>query len=359
MKKVGLVLINYQDYARRFLAACRDSLRLQDYPQEMMRVYIVDNASSQATRDFLAQIYPEAQILTRVDGNYAAANNLGCRQASADGCDLLVTVNMDTEMAPTWLSELVSALVSNSEFGLAQAKILLFPKNEREKQEPKINTLGNFCHFLGFGTTSAYGEPDREISGYPEISGYASGCCFIMRRELFGQVGGWNEDYYMYHDDIEFSLKVRLAGYKIVLAPKSIIFHKYEFSRSAKMLYYMERNRYLLVFSFYPAGFLLFLAPVFMIMDLGLLLFAILKGWLPTWLKARAFFLQPSSWLIIGRERRHLQRLAQIDFYNLAAGFKGKLKFSEIDNLLLRLVANPLLNVYWQFVQSLLMKRKS
>ncbi len=356
-KKIGIILINYHDYARRFLEACRDSLRLQNYPADKVIVYIVDNASSAGTREFLTQIYPEAKILFRSDGNYSAANNLGFRQAVADGCDYLVTVNMDTEMAPDWLSELVQALESDPSVGVSQSKVLLFPQNEEEKNSPRLNTLGNHCHFLGFGTTSAYGEKDREISGYPEIRGYASGCCFIVKRELFEQIGGWNEEYYMYHDDIEFSFKARLAGYKIVLAPKSRIFHKYEFSRSVRMLYYMERNRYLLAFSFYPRRLLLFLAPAFIIMDLGLLIFSLSKGWARTWLKVRFYFLKPGTWWRIRKERRHFQNIAKKDFSALAEDFKGKLEFTEIDNPLLQYIGNPLLNFYWAAVKRLAIKR--
>lgn len=353
-KLVGIVLVNYKDYAEKFLAACRDSLRAQNYPAAEFKVYIVDNASSDKSYAYLKTCYPEAKILTRTDGNYCAANNLGFEEAIKDACKYLVALNMDTEMAPNWLSELVLALDKNPEAGIAQSKILLYPRAETERQNLKINTLGNRLNFLGFGFTSDYQEANREISGYPEITGYASGCCFITRKEVFISIGGWDESYYMYHDDIEFSLKARLTGHKIILAPQSVVFHKYEFARSVRMLYYMERNRYLLVLNFYPRPLLIFLAPAFIIMSLGMFVFALAKGWVATWFRVFGFFLKPATWKQIKTARAKIKKISRIPFSDIAKNLESQIDFSEINNPLLKYVGNPILKVYWRLAKKLI-----
>jgi len=352
-KTVGLILINYQDYAARFLTACRDSLRAQTYPAAALKIYIVDNAATAASAEYLKKNYPEAMILPRADGNYAAANNLGCERAIADGCEYLAALNMDTEVAPEWLAELVKALDSNSAAGSAQSKILLYPK-DGDKKTARLNSLGNIIHCLGFGFTSAYGEADRAISGYPEIKGYASGCSFIIRREVWRQVGGYEEEFYMYHDDLELGLKVRLAGHKIILAPLSVVYHKYEFSRSAKMLYYMERNRHLTMLIFYPAGLLWLLALPGCAMDLGLLLAAVLGGWLGTELRVYAYFCQPRNYAKIGEARRRLRQLAKVKFSVLAQDFSGRIEFQEINNPALKYLVNPFFSWYWSLVKKII-----
>ena len=68
-KKVGIVLINFQNYAERFLLPCRDSLRCQDYPADLINVYIIDNASTAGTLEYLRVNYPEAKIVPRLDGS--------------------------------------------------------------------------------------------------------------------------------------------------------------------------------------------------------------------------------------------------------------------------------------------------
>lgn len=353
-KKVGIILINFKDYAERFLAPCRDSLRAQNYPQELTNIYIIDNASTPETESYLKSQYPEAKILPREDGNYSAANNLGFKNALEDKCEYLVTVNMDTEMDINWLSELVKALDSNPEAGIAQSKILLFPKNEEEKKHPKINSLGNIIHFLGFGFTSAYGELDREINGYPEIKGYASGCSFIIRSEVLNKIGGYNEEYYMYHDDLEISLKANLAGYKIILAPLSIIFHKYEFSRSTKMIYYMERNRYLTIMTFYPAPSLILILLPALVMDMGILGYSIIKGWFKEEIKIYQYFFSLKNYDMIFAEREKIKSFKKVRFSAVAKNFSGRIEFQEIANPILKYLVNPGLDLYWRIIKHII-----
>ena len=353
-KKVGIILINFKDYSERFLAPCRDSLRCQDYPAELINIYIIDNASTPETIKYLHDNYPEAKILPRLDGNYSAAGNLGFEEAKSDECDYFVSVNMDTEMNPTWLRELVLALENNPEVGIAQSKILLFPKNEEEKKNPKINSLGNVIHFLGFGFTSAHGEADREIKGYPEIKGYASGCSLIIRAEIIDKIGGYNEEYYMYHDDMEISLKVKLAGYKIILAPRSIIYHKYDFKRSTKMIYYMERNRYLTLMTFYPFYLLALITIPWIIMDLGMIFYSLCSGWFKEEMKIYGYFCHFKNYDKIEVEREKIRSFSVVPFSSLAKYFAGKIEFQEIANPILKYIVNPVFNLYWWLVKKLI-----
>lgn len=354
LKKVGVILINYKDYAFRFLSPCRDSLRLQTYPSGLFNVYIVDNASTPETVVFLKTCYAEARVLTRLDGNYAAANNMGFRQAIADGCDYLVTVNMDTEMDATWLEELVVALDSNHEAGIAQSKILLFPRAEMEQKHPRLNSLGNIIHYLGFGFTSNYGEVDREVCGYPSIQGYASGCSFIIRSEVYLATGGYNEEMYMYHDDLELSLKVRLANYNIILAPRSRIFHKYEFARSINMIYYMERNRLLTILYFYPIFLILLISPWLLIMEVGLFFYAAIRGWFLVKVRASAYFWSLYNWPLIYKERQRIKINSRKKFCQLARDFVGEINFQEIANPILKYLVNPLSGAYWRLIKKII-----
>jgi GT2 family glycosyltransferase len=354
MKKVGIVLVNYKEYANKYLSACRDTLRTQTYTDFI--VYIIDNASSSESITYLKNSYPEAVILPREDGNYCAANNLGMKQAITDGCDYLVAANMDTEFEPDWLKELVLALVNNPEAGIAQSLILLYPKTEAERLDPKINTSGNVIHFLFFGFTSNYNLKKSAVilNNYQEITGYASGCSFIIRSEIFTKIGCYNEDYYMYHDDLDISLKTKLAGYKIILATNSIMWHKYEFERSVRMLYYMERNRAISFLVFYPIGIILLLSPVFVAMSLGMALFSILGGWFTTKLKVSISFLKLSTWKLITKMRREHRQITKENLSNIAKKFSGRIEFQEIDNPILKYLVNPVFNAYWNLVKKII-----
>ena len=271
-----------------------------------------------------------------------------------DDCEYLVSVNLDTVAEPDWLAELAAALENNSTAGMAQSKILLYPKDEAEKTVPRINSLGNIIHFFSFGYTDGYGQADRAISGYPEITGYASGCSFIIRREALEKVGGYNEEFYMYHDDLELGLKVRLAGYKIILAPQSVIYHKYEFQRSRQMIYYMERNRYLTMLTFYPIYFWFLIILPCLIMDFGLLFFSMMSGWFREEMKIYGYFCWPFTYKRIFFERRRVKRLKTVPFSRIARDFVGRIEFQEVANPILKYLVNPLFNGYWRVVKRLL-----
>jgi GT2 family glycosyltransferase len=347
--KVGVVLVNYKDYAKKFLAECRDSLRLQDYKDS--KVYIVDNASSQESREYLKSVYPEAAIIARDDGNYSAANNAGAKAAIVDGAEILVIANMDTAFDEGWLSGLVASLESDKSVGIVQSKILLYPT---AGQKAKINSLGNVLHFLGFGFSSAYLEDDREIAGRPEIKAYASGCSLAIRKEVFEMIGGYNEEYFMYHDDVELSWKARFLGFKIILAPKSRCYHKFEFSRSVKKVYFMERNRWIFIFSFYELATILAIVPALIIMEAGQIFFALWRGWLPEKLRAYAYFLKPANWRRLLLERKKIQSFRRLADKELIDRLEGEISFQEIDNIILKKIANPFFRAYWLFAKKLI-----
>ncbi|HKK53923.1 MAG TPA: glycosyltransferase family 2 protein [Patescibacteria group bacterium] len=350
-KKVGIVLVNYKDYAKKYLEEAWQSLMLQDYPKDKYYIYIVDNASSQESFSYLSNNYSEAKILSREDGNYAAANNLGANTAISDGCDYIVICNMDTVFEKDWLKELVVSADNNKEAGIIQSKILLYDKENKDSK--KINTLGNNLHFLGFGLVSSYGEDDEKISDYNNKFTYASGCSLLIKKEVFEKIGGYNEEFYMYHDDVELSLKARLLGYDIILAPKSVLYHKYEFSRSIRMLYYMERNRLLTLFLFYNTRTLALIALAIIISELGLLIYSLFNSWLVTKLKVYKYFFSFKNIATIRRERKKIKSLKKISDKELFSFVSANLEFGAKPSLVLKLF-NPLIVCYYKFVKRLL-----
>lgn len=348
MQQVSIIIVNYTGYAERFLADCTASLRAQECPDFLWRLYLVDNCSSAHSLAYLKQQAPEAAVIARANGNYAAANAAGIEQAIKDGCEYFIIANMDVVFAQNWLQELVKA-VEPANIGIAQSKILLYGKDN------KINSVGNILHFLGFGYTRGYGEIDSgQYDDMNEINGYASGCSLIIKKEVIAKIGNYDTQYYMYHDDLEFSWRARLAGYKIAFAPLSVIYHKYEFSRSVRMAYYIERNRYLAIFSFYKLPTIILLLPALIGMELGLLAYALTQGLLLTKLKIYWYFLLPSTWQHIFTVRYQAQKFRVVSDKEIAHSIAGKIEYQEIMNPILKYVVNPVFNVYWNLVKKII-----
>jgi GT2 family glycosyltransferase len=348
MAKIGVIIVNFKDYANKFLADCRDGLENQTLRREDYAVYIVDNASSEESLRYLKQNYSEAIILPRKDGNFSAANNLGTNRAIKDGCQIVVIVNMDVEIDQNWLKSLTDPIYQNKN-AIYQSKLLsYFNKN-------KINSIGNSFHYLGFGFTDGNNTEDKYgETAIKELQGFASGCALAFHRDVWVKVNGWNEDYYMYHDDLEFGWKARLLGIKSYLVTNSIIYHKYQFNRSMKMVYYMERNRYLAMLHFYKWKTLVVLFPMIAILEIAMWFYSIISGWWIQKLKVLIYFFRISTWKKILSTRKQVQITRKVRDQEIIATFKGKVIFQEINNPVLQHIGNPLMNIYFKLAKRII-----
>ena len=345
MRQIAIIIVNYTGYAEKFLADCIASLRAQECPDWLWQLYLIDNCSSEQSVNYLKQQAPEAVIIPRADGNYAAANAVGVAQALKDGSEYFVIANMDVVFDSHWLEELVK-MTQVEGIGIAQSKILLYG------QDNKINSVGNIIHFLGFGYTRGYGEVDGgQYDDIKEINGYASGCSLIIKKEVMDKIGNYDREYYMYHDDLEFGWRAKLAGYKIAFAPQSIVYHKYEFSRSVRMLYYLERNRYLAIFSFYKLPTIILLLPALIAMEFGLLIYALAKGLLLIKIKIYWYWLRPSTWRHVSKVRRQVKKFRRLSEREIVRQMSGRIEYQEIMNPVLQYIVNPLFSLYWNIAR--------
>ena len=360
--KIGIVLINYKTYAKRFLEDCRDSMRKIDYPKDKYVVYIVDNATSPETEAYIHETWPEAVILpNKENSGWGGGNNVGIERAFADGCEDIVLSNMDVIVHQDWLKELVEAAYSDKKIGMVQSKLLLWPIKDGVQ---RINSVGNQIHFLGFGYCKGYGEPEivRNPSQPPqnprggefEDIPYASGASCYIKGEVFKKIGLCNPDFFMYHDDVELCLKAKLAGYRIVLAPKSIMWHKYEFGRSILQVYYMERNRLITVLEFYKLPTLALLAPAFFVMELCVFAGSLVGGYAKPKLRSWGYFFKVSSWKKICRERRSIQALRRMSDRAFLQDATGRILFQEVMNPVLKYIVNPAMSIYWRVAKQIM-----
>jgi GT2 family glycosyltransferase len=348
-KKVGIILVNYKDYAKRFLNDCRDSLRAQKYLN--YQVYIVDNASSLESVKYLQENYAEAKIIENANNDgFAKGNNDGIKAALADGCDYVFLLNMDTVIEPDALAEMVKATEADEKIGAVQARLMLFDNKNI------INSLGNETHFLGFGYSSGYGETWSEKNSKFKIQNskfyimYPSGAAVLFKKAALEEVGSFDEEYWMYNEDQELGWRLLLAGWKNVLAPEAVVYHKYEFSRSISKYYWMDRNRILAILECYQISTLILIAPAFLIMELGLILFSIKNGSLKEKIKVWQYFLSAKNWQYIKTARARNQKLRKIKDKEIAKLITGKIWYQEIGDWKLRLI-NPVFNAYWILVR--------
>ncbi|MDD4902530.1 MAG: glycosyltransferase family 2 protein [Patescibacteria group bacterium] len=393
MKRVGVILVNYKDYAQRFLMDCRDSLRAMDYPHEALAFYIVDNETGDESFAYLQDNFSEAKILRNKNNDgFAKGNNDGMKVALADGCEYVFLLNMDTVIEPNALAEMVKTAEADAKIGAVQARLMLasvplapsespaegtLTKSAAESADArlcrsqKINSLGNITHFLGFGYSIGYGEEwkgsyDATVMTVthpglrPPLSrgeliniAYPSGAAVLFKKEVLRAVGLFDEDYWMYNEDQELGWRIWLSCWRCVLAPAAVVYHKYEFSRSIAKHYWMDRNRLLAIFECYEPLTLILIMPALLVMELGLTLFSIQSGWFNEKLKVWNYFLSYDNWERIKKSRARNQGLRKVRDKELARLITGKIWYQEVDDWKLRLI-NPIFNAYWQLVKVVL-----
>jgi len=345
MTKVFIIIVNYN--GQKYLPALFSSLDKQTTKAEII---LVDNHSTDNSVVFVEQSYPDVKIIKNQENlGFAQGNNVGIQYALDNKADYIALLNQDTRVEPDWLEKLIKKMEADKKIASSQPTILLWPDKD------KINSLGNEIHFLGFGFTRGNGENisflnknDLNKDDIKEVT-YCSGAACVFRVEALKQVGLFDERLFMYHEDLDLGWRFRLAGYKNVLVSEAVIYHEYHFSQAKYKYYYMERNRYWVLLKNYRLFTLLLILPAMIVMELGLWLFAIIKGW--WWEKLKGYFSLLFNLAYILEERYKIQKLRKVSDRRITRLFVSSIDYQEISNPLLKYIGNPLMVVYWNLAK--------
>jgi N-acetylglucosaminyl-diphospho-decaprenol L-rhamnosyltransferase len=170
----------------------------------------------------------------------------------------------------------------------------------------------------------------------------------VVRREAWLSLGGLDEEYFMYGEDLDLGLRMWLAGYSVGMVPSARVIHGYEFDKGRSKWFWLERNRWRTVLSVYPAALLALLAPALLAAELGLLAVAARQGWLGAKLRAQAAVIGGLR-STLGR-RREVQRGRQVGAREFAAQLT-----SSLDSPYLAAANSPWIEVpqalYWRLVR--------
>ena len=350
-KKIAIIISpNWQDYAEKYLADCVKSIRGQDYQGEM-KIFITDNETSPKSLEFLAKTVPEAKLILNKDNDgFAKGVNDSIRQALKDDFDYLAVFNIHTELRPNCLREMIKALESDEQIGVVQARLMLWPEKD------KISSLGNATHFLGFGYCLHYRDKYLKTADLQKVIyniHYPSGSSMLFRRETLEKIGLLDEEYWMYNEDQEIGWRLWLAGYRCVAAPKAVLYNKYEFKRSIKKFYWLDRNRIISILICYKIPTLFLIFPAFIIMELGQIMFSLKHGWFGKKLRVWAYFLRPKTWAYLRQARQRNQSLRQVKDKEIIKLISGRIWYQEVGDWKLRLI-NPVFNLYWNIIRRII-----
>jgi len=316
MIRASIIIVNYKtlDYLQACLTSLQPTITSAD------EVIVVDNDSGDQCGEVLPANFPWVKlVISQTNLGIGGGNNLGADHAQGS---YLAFINPDTLVVEGWLEKLIDTLESDNDTGLVTSKILLTHAPE------KINTCGNDIHISGLTLCRGMNQPASEFAKREAVSS-VSGAAFVIRKTLFEQLGGFDESFFIYMEDTDLSLRARLAGYKCVYEPESLIKHDYVLTFGQNKTYYQERNRYLMLLKSYKVATLIVLLPVFLLAELitwGFILLKDRRNWINKF-KACCWVIQ--NWNLIMRNRASTQRSRKLKDRDLLLNHTYKLDFDQ------------------------------
>jgi GT2 family glycosyltransferase len=333
---VSVVIVAYNSGPA--LLRCLDSLDGDGVDQEVIVVNNGDEGPELAD----AEAKPSVRVV-RPGRNvgFAAGCNLGAEHARGE---VLLFLNPDTVVRDGAVGELART-VTDPDVGAAMGRLLLYSDPET------LNSRGAVIHIAGLGWSSGLGERADTITEPREIT-YANGSVLAMRRELFAELGGFTEELFLYHEDLELGWRARMRGRRVMLNPAADVLHDYEHGRNPEKYYFMERNRLVFIASAYSGRLLLLLAPVLILAEAGLTLVSIREGWFRAKLRGWRWVGANARWIL--RHRGRLQGARTVNDRDLARHLTPVLDPTMIELPSLVRFVNPMLERYWGLVRRLL-----
>ncbi len=268
--RFALVIVAYNCAAD--LPALADSLSgaLRDEDEAV----VVDNASSDGTAARARELG-----LRVIEAGSNLGFGGGCRLgASATTAPLLFFLNPDARLESGALDVLGAVAEARPDWGAWQPAVML--------PDGRINSAGGVAHYLGLGWAGKCGQPASTLPDTPYEAAFASGAALVIRRDVWEELGGFDDSYFLYGEDLELGLRLWLAGRGVGVEPRARVVHDYEFEKGNGKWFLLERNRWRTLIALYPAPLLALFAPALAMTEAALLLVSARDGWLTAKLRA-------------------------------------------------------------------------
>lgn len=218
MPSIYIILVNYNQYGDTI--NCIKSLEETAYKN--FKIIVIDNKSENDSIKFLEKACKKHTLINLSKNlGFAGGNNVGIKYALKKDAQYILLLNNDTIVNIDFIKPMLETFDKHSDCGIVGNKIMYYnPKNMIWFAGGKIDWRKFIGYHFGIGEIDK-GQYDKE----GKID-FMTGCCMLIKREVFEKVGLLPEEYFMYFEDLDFCVNVQNFGFKIYYNPKSVIYHK-------------------------------------------------------------------------------------------------------------------------------------
>lgn len=213
--RVCVIVSNYN--GRHYLYDCFSSLAALNYPPDAIEVVMVDDASSDGSVEYMRREFPDVRIVVNQRNlRYARTVNAG---VAATSSPFMAFLNNDTRVEPDWILELVQPFENRPRLAATSAKML-------EWDGSGVNFNGGYLNFegRGFEVCCERGSDEEITAETPAL--FACGGGMMTKREIFDATGGFDGDFVMTYEDVDFGWRLNLLGYGVLFCPKAVMYHR-------------------------------------------------------------------------------------------------------------------------------------
>jgi len=305
---VSVVIPNWN--GRELLAQCLPAVLSQTYAP--IEVIVVDNGSHDSSADWVASNFPDITLIRNaINMGFAVGSSLGIKQSSGA---FVATLNNDAYANPDWIAVLVNVIEKDPQIGMCASQMVL------HSDPGRIDSAGIAIDRAGIAWDRLGGQPVSASESAPiEVFGPCAGAA-LYRRAMLDDIGFFDEDFFMYLEDVDLAWRARLRGWRCLYVPDAVVHHVHSASGregSPFKRQLLGRNKVWTIVKNYPSPALWAYLPAILAYDLGAVLFALLfqRDVNPLLGRLRSLPGLPRMWA----KRRAIQRRRTVSWRELAS----------------------------------------
>ncbi len=214
LPKCSIVILNWN--GKQHLEPCFETLSALDYPKDKYEVVLVDNGSSDGS---VEEIRRDHDWVHLVENEENAGFSKGCNQGveAADAPEVVVFLNNDMRVEEAWLRELVSP-IARGECVATTAKMYSWDGK-------LMNSAGGGMNFHGIGVQRGYLEDPGPEYDWPRKTLFACGGAMAMDARAYAELGGFDEEFFAYYEDVDLGWRTWIAGHEVIYTPDAVCYH--------------------------------------------------------------------------------------------------------------------------------------